>query len=563
MVEGGVDAVLVETAQDLLQAKAAVIGAKRAIAAAGDDLPVLVQVTVETTGTMLLGSEIGAALTALEALGIDGIGLNCATGPAEMSEHLRHLARHARVPVSCMPNAGLPELTRDGARYPLSPGELADAHDTFAREFGLGLVGGCCGTTPEHLRLVVERVRGPGRHAPPPAPRGRGREPLPARPVPAGHRVPVDRRADERQRLEGVPRRDARRALGRVRRHRPGPDPGRRTPARRLHRLRRARRSRRHASRWSAGSPRPRRCRSSSTRPSRPCSRPGLELVGGRAVVNSVNFEDGEGPGSRFRRIMPLVREHGAAVVALTIDETGQARTRRAQGRGRLPAHRHPDPAVGDARRGHRRRLPHLPHRHRAGGDPPRRPSRPSRRSARSSAATRTSRRRSASRTSPSGSTPRRGRCSTPSSSTRRSRRGWTPRSSTRRRSCRCRGSPRTSARSPSTSSTTGGVRDADGRVTYDPCPGGPRRVRGRRRRRRCAPTGPPSWRRCRSASGSSGASSTARARASPRTWTPRSPRVAARWTSSTTTSSPGCGSSATCSAAARCSCRSSCSPPK
>src|SRR5207344_830828 len=119
MVAGGADAILVETAQDLLQAKAAVVGAKRALAAAGSNLPVLVQVTVETTGTMLLGSEIGAALTTLEALGVEAIGLNCATGPAEMSEHLRHLSRHSTLPVTCMPNAGLPQLTRDGAYYPL------------------------------------------------------------------------------------------------------------------------------------------------------------------------------------------------------------------------------------------------------------------------------------------------------------------------------------------------------------------------------------------------------------------------------------------------------------
>src|SRR4029450_11317109 len=162
LIAGGAHALLVETSQDLLQAKAAIVGAKRAVAAAGVDLPVWAQVTVETTGTMLLGTEIAAALTALEPLGIDFIGLNCATGPAEMSEHLRHLSRHARVGLSCMPNAGLPMLGKDGASYPLTPEELADAHDQFTRDFGLALVGGCCGTTPEHLRLVGERVPGRG-----------------------------------------------------------------------------------------------------------------------------------------------------------------------------------------------------------------------------------------------------------------------------------------------------------------------------------------------------------------------------------------------------------------
>ncbi|WP_031015863.1 homocysteine S-methyltransferase family protein, partial [Streptomyces sp. NRRL F-5727] len=160
LVRGGADALLIETSQDLLQTKAAVVGARRALDWIGLDLPVIVQVTVETTGTMLLGSEIGAALTALEPLGIDMIGLNCATGPAEMAEHLRYLARHARIPLSVMPNAGLPVLTSDGAHYPLSPEELADAQEEFVRSYGPALVGGCCGTTPAHLRALVERVRG-------------------------------------------------------------------------------------------------------------------------------------------------------------------------------------------------------------------------------------------------------------------------------------------------------------------------------------------------------------------------------------------------------------------
>ena len=173
LLRGGVDAIVVETCQDLLQAKAAIIGARRAMAADAIDIPLIAHVTIETTGSMLLGSEIGAALTALEPLGISLIGLNCATGPGEMSEHLRYLAGHATVPVSCMPNAGLPVLTGDGAHYPLTPGQLADAHETFTAEFGLALVGGCCGTTPEHLATLVDRVRGgrspPGGRGPSPA----------------------------------------------------------------------------------------------------------------------------------------------------------------------------------------------------------------------------------------------------------------------------------------------------------------------------------------------------------------------------------------------------------
>ncbi|HEX4724687.1 MAG TPA: homocysteine S-methyltransferase family protein, partial [Pseudonocardiaceae bacterium] len=145
LLDGGVDAVMVETCQDILQAKAAVIGAKRAMAAAGRRVALIAQVTVETTGTMLLGTEIGAALVALEPLGIDLIGLNCATGPAEMSEHLRYLSKHARVQLSVLPNAGLPVLGRHGAEYPLTPAELASALAGFVTEFGVRLVGGCCG----------------------------------------------------------------------------------------------------------------------------------------------------------------------------------------------------------------------------------------------------------------------------------------------------------------------------------------------------------------------------------------------------------------------------------
>ncbi len=120
LIAGGVDAILIETAQDLLQAKAAIVAARRAMAAAGRRVGLFAQVTVELTGQMLLGSEIGAALTALEPLGIDHIGLNCATGPTEMSEHLRYLSEHARIGLSCMPNAGRPALGRDGATDPLT-----------------------------------------------------------------------------------------------------------------------------------------------------------------------------------------------------------------------------------------------------------------------------------------------------------------------------------------------------------------------------------------------------------------------------------------------------------
>jgi 5-methyltetrahydrofolate--homocysteine methyltransferase len=326
LIEGGADAFLVETAQDLLQAKAAIIGARRAITAAGVDLPVLAQVTVETTGAMLLGSEIGAALTALETLGIDAIGLNCATGPAEMSEHLRHLSRYARVPLTCMPNAGLPQLTRDGASYPLTPQELAQAHDTFAREFGVSLVGGCCGTTPEHLARVVERVR--GREVPARRPRPEPGVASLYQHVPfrqdtsylsigertnangskAFREAMITERWEECVEIARAQTRDGAHLLDVCIDY-----VGRDGVAD----------IREVVGRLATSSTLP--LVLDSTEPA--VIEAGLELVGGRAVINSVNFEDGDGPGSRYRRIMPVVREHGAAVVALTIDETGQART--------------------------------------------------------------------------------------------------------------------------------------------------------------------------------------------------------------------------------------------
>ncbi len=326
LVAGGADALLIETSQDLLQAKSAVVGAKRALASAGFDLPVLVQVTVETTGTMLVGSEIGAALTALEALGIDAIGLNCATGPTEMSEHLRHLSRHSRLPVTCMPNAGLPQLTRDGAYYPLTPQQLADAHDTFTREFGLSLVGGCCGTTPQHLAAVVQRMR--------------GRAPAPRRPRPeAGvasiyQHVPFRQDASylaigERTNANGS---KAFREAMLAQKWDECVDIAREQTREGAHLLDvcvdyvgrdGVADARQVVGRLATASTLP--LVLDSTEPA--VLQAGLELIGGRAVVNSVNFEDGEGEHSRFGRIMPLVREHGAAVIALTIDETGQART--------------------------------------------------------------------------------------------------------------------------------------------------------------------------------------------------------------------------------------------
>ena len=160
LIEGGVDVLLIETSQDLLQAKAALAGVFDAMEKAGKRLPVTVQVTLEATGTMLLGTEIGAALTALEPYDVDVIGLNCATGPAEMNDAVRFLGLNSTKHVSVLPNAGLPQNEGGHAVYKLTPEELAKYHKHFVADYGVRIVGGCCGTRPEHLKAVVEAVSG-------------------------------------------------------------------------------------------------------------------------------------------------------------------------------------------------------------------------------------------------------------------------------------------------------------------------------------------------------------------------------------------------------------------
>lgn len=329
LIDGGADALLVETSQDLLQTKAAINGCRKALKNSGRDLLLIAQVTVETTGTMLLGSEIGAALTALEPLEIDVIGLNCATGPAEMSEHLRQLAKSSRAMISCMPNAGLPILENGGARYPLTPQELAISLETFVDDYGLNIIGGCCGTTPSHLAEVVRTFKN-----------RRNQKTIDRKPS-------VDPGAASLYQHTSFRQQNTYLAIGE------------RTNANGSKAFRDAL----LAENWQEcleiakeqireGAHMLDLCvdyvgrdgvrdmeilselfATSSTLPivldsTEPAVlKAGLERLGGRAVINSVNYEDGDGPNSRFARIMPLVKEHGAAVVALTIDEEGQART--------------------------------------------------------------------------------------------------------------------------------------------------------------------------------------------------------------------------------------------
>ena len=325
LVDAGSDALLIETSQDLLQTKAAINASRAAITESGRDVMLIAQVTVETTGTMLLGSEIGAALNALEPLGIDFIGLNCATGPAEMSEHLRYLSKNARIGISVMPNAGLPILGAHCAEYPLTPDQLATALANFVNEYGVSLIGGCCGTTPEHLKAVVDRVSGERIKS-----RNVELEPgasslyqyVPFRQdltyMAIGERTNANGSrafrdallAQDWQTCIEIARdqiRDGAHMLDL------SVDYVGRDGAQDMSEL---------ASRFATSSTLP--IVLDSTEPA--VIKAGLERLGGRSVINSVNFEDGDGPNSRYARVMPLVKEHGASVIALTIDETGQAR---------------------------------------------------------------------------------------------------------------------------------------------------------------------------------------------------------------------------------------------
>ncbi|ANE04033.1 methionine synthase [Corynebacterium crudilactis] len=342
IIDGGGDAFLIETAQDLLQVKAAVHGVQDAMEELNAVLPIICHVTVETTGTMLMGSEIGAALTALQPLGIDMIGLNCATGPDEMSEHLRYLSKHADIPVSVMPNAGLPVLGKNGAEYPLEAEDLAQALAGFVSEYGLSMVGGCCGTTPEHIRAVRDAVVGIPEQ-----------EESALTKISAGPVKQASRNVEEEDSVaslySSVPL-SQETGISMI---------GERTNSNGSKAFREAMLS----GDWEAcvdiakqqtrdGAHMLDLCidyvgrdgtadmaqlaallATSSTLPIMIDStepeviRTGLEHLGGRSIVNSVNFEDGDGPESRYQRIMKLVKQHGAAVVALTIDEEGQART--------------------------------------------------------------------------------------------------------------------------------------------------------------------------------------------------------------------------------------------
>ncbi len=330
LIAGTADALLIETCQDPLQIKAAINGSRRAFARTGQKLPIMVQVTIETTGTMLVGTDIGAATTILDAMGVDMLGLNCATGPKEMAEHIRYLTENWAGPVSVLPNAGLPELRCGHTQYPLSAPDLAMWVERFVTEDGVNVVGGCCGTTAEHigaLDAMLRRIADDGFR---PRPKRRTVQPQPAL---ASLFTPVQLRQEnayfaigERCNANGSKKFrelqeahdwDGCVAMGReqVREGSHALDlctafVGRDEKTEMVE----------VAARMRGQVDAPIVFDSTEL----PVLQAALDLYGGKGVLNSINFEDGEEPAEARMR---LARRLGHAVIALTIDEQGMAKT--------------------------------------------------------------------------------------------------------------------------------------------------------------------------------------------------------------------------------------------
>jgi len=332
LVEGGVDVLLIETCQDLLQAKIALAACQDAIRDAregkipstGRNVALQVQITLEAGGTMLLGSEIGAALAVLEAFQPDVLGLNCATGPAEMNDAVRFLCQNSTVPISVQPNAGLPQNEGGHAVYKLTPAELASYQRRFVAEYGVQVVGGCCGTTPEHLRAVVEALKGVQ-----PAPRSVKVQSVAASAFSA---LPLEADAQPifiAEEMNTTTRRDDFRNMVRAEDY-----DGILALAKRL---------------VDEGSQMLDLCcaivgedeqahmngvlEKIATRVPAPILvdsteaaviEEALKRIPGKPVINSINLEDGE---KRSGLVLPMARRYGAAVIALTIDEEGMALT--------------------------------------------------------------------------------------------------------------------------------------------------------------------------------------------------------------------------------------------
>jgi 5-methyltetrahydrofolate--homocysteine methyltransferase len=329
LIAGGVDAIIIETCQDPLQIKAAVNGAKRAREDAHRDIPILVQVTIETTGTLLVGADIAAAATIIDALDVPMIGLNCATGPREMAEHVKWLGENWPRLISVQPNAGLPELVGGRTHYPLGPAELAQWLERFVLEDGVNMIGGCCGTEAAHIAALDAMLRRIGRVRPRPLPRQRGALWAPAVASLYGQ-VPL---RQENAYLSIGERCNANGSRQFRRLQEQGDwdgcvEMGREQVKEGSHTLDlcTAFVGRDEVADMTEAVT---RMRGAVNAPlvidstESPVLEAALKLYGGKPIINSINFEDGEAAADKR---LALARRFGAAVIALTIDETGMAK---------------------------------------------------------------------------------------------------------------------------------------------------------------------------------------------------------------------------------------------
>ncbi len=329
LIAGGVDAILIETCQDPLQIKAAVNGAKRARAAAGKDIPIFVQVTVETTGTLLVGADIAAAATIVDALDVNGLGLNCATGPREMAEHVKFLGENWPRLISVQPNAGLPELVSGRTQYPLSPEELSQWLERFVLEDGANIIGGCCGTEPRHIAALDAMLRRIGRDRPRPKPKAR--KPVWTPSVASLYSQVSLRQENAYLSIGERCNANGSRAFRRLQEQHDWDgcvEMGREQVKEGSHTL----------DLCTAFVGRDEvadmtemvtRMRGAVNAPlvvdstEYPVLEAAMQLYGGKPIINSINFEDGE---EAAHKRLELARRFGAAVIALTIDETGMAK---------------------------------------------------------------------------------------------------------------------------------------------------------------------------------------------------------------------------------------------
>lgn len=322
LIAGGVDGLLIETCQDLLQTKIAIIAAEEYFAQIGRRLPLMAQVTFESSGTMLLGTDVHAVITTLEMLPVDVIGINCATGPAEMTENVRALCEYSTKPVSVLPNAGLPENIGGVAHYHLSPKELADFHERFVKEFGVSIVGGCCGTTPEHLKAVVERVGKciPKNRIPKAEPSCASLySAIAYQQKPAPLLIGEQTNANGSKKFKQILERDEYEAMVNVARE--AVQEGAHLVDLCVAFVGRNEKKDMAEAVMHLNQQITVPLVIDSTEPA--VIEEALQRIAGKPVINSINLEDG---GRRLRQICALAKKYGAALVALTIDEKGMAK---------------------------------------------------------------------------------------------------------------------------------------------------------------------------------------------------------------------------------------------